>query len=303
MITALEMNKLSAVSCAEQPRPDSDLFYRFFIHTQYEAEGLNLDRILSWDQSCSSYMGLRSNAQLSDIATLIRHDVFKQYRYRALYAEDLELGLRLIRDGYKLGFLNSVRVLHSHNRPAYHFLKRAYADVRFLANVFPNFVYPEISNVDRLYAEIAFLHGSLCNLAQTTGGMRFPVPVPELLKQVRAGLTRIEHMPVTKCLDAELEEFVRQLPVSPHFCCGHLEVNRSMLLPHVRAHFDRFCAWVSGSHDMADQTLATEIIAAAEKISALHYGTHLAYLFLTSQVSGRASERIISTDKVLTTGV
>lgn len=302
MITALEANNLAAVSCAEQPRPDADLFYRFFSHTQYETQGLNRDRIMAWDQTCSSYMGVRSNAQLSDIAALIRHDIFKHYRYRSPYAEDLELGLRLIRDGHRLGFLNSVRVVHSHNRSAYHFLKRAYADMRFLVDVFPNFLYPTISAPNRLYAEIALLYSCVCGLAEMLAAASFPISLLELLSKIREALTRIEYRPCTKSPDSELQAFVQQLPVNMRPGL-YLDFSHSMLLPHVRAHFDQFRDWLSTMYQLADQGLAIEIMSAVGKIAALHCGSHLAYLFLSSVSRKDSNQPILAMDRILTSGL
>jgi hypothetical protein len=73
-----------------------------------------------------------------------RKDIFDQYRFRLNYAEDLDLGVRLIKDGYKLALLGSVRIIHSHNRPAYYYLKRGYVDSRYLTEILPDFPVPVI---------------------------------------------------------------------------------------------------------------------------------------------------------------
>jgi GT2 family glycosyltransferase len=119
---------------------------------------LDKDRFLSWDESCSSQLGLRSNSQISDIAALIKLDVFNQYKYKTKFAEDLDLGIRLIKDGHRIGFLYSTRVIHSHNRPAYYFIKRAYVDSKFLKEVFTGIQFPAITNQIRLFQDIAAIY-------------------------------------------------------------------------------------------------------------------------------------------------
>ena len=196
MVTALETNKLVAISCAEYPRSDSDLFYQFLIYDQYNSPGLEQDRVLAWDKSCSSYLGSRSNAQLSDVATLIRRDVFENYRYKTDYAEDLDLGIRLIRDGHRLGFLHSTRVLHSHNRPAYYFLKRVMLYVRFLVEVFANFVFPEVADQSKLYCDILTMCHRVNQIAQEVPNLNLPLPVKELTDHFLAMLSASQAEPI-----------------------------------------------------------------------------------------------------------
>ena len=59
----------------------------------------------------------------------MRRDIFKKFMFTDLkYAEDLDLGLRLIKNGYKIGFLSSVGAIHSHNRNLLYNFKRSYID-------------------------------------------------------------------------------------------------------------------------------------------------------------------------------
>jgi len=145
MTNVLANNDVVVVSCAEFPRSDCDLFYRLLMWSHYRQLHLDKDRFLSWDESCTSDLGLRANSSISDLAALIKHDVFRKYKYHEGFAEDLELGKRLIKDGHRIGFLYSTRVLHSHNRPAFYYLKRGYVDSRFRDEVFPG-SYIEIEN-------------------------------------------------------------------------------------------------------------------------------------------------------------
>lgn len=123
-------DKVVAASCAEYSRSDSDVMYDSMIHTHYQFLGcLHHDRI--GELRDTGHASLRSQGQLSDVSCMIGRDIFQQYRYRGDYAEDLDLGIRLIQDGYRVAMLASVKVIHSHNRPAYYYLKRSFVDVVF----------------------------------------------------------------------------------------------------------------------------------------------------------------------------
>jgi glycosyltransferase involved in cell wall biosynthesis len=305
MVTALEANDLAAVSCAEYPRSDSDLFYQFSIYKQYDAWGLDQDRVLAWNDSCSSYLGLRSSAQLSDLAALVRTDVFAQYGFRKAYAEDIDLAIRLIRDGRRLGFLYHTRVLHSHNRPAYYFLKRGYVDARFLSDMAPNFVYPEIERKQRLLSDISSLYARVVRLEQMLPTLTFPQMLPELIEHLRAVVFESDRRQYADCeeKDVELSELIsclrqhrdpdHSMTLSPH----------NMLAPHVSRHFEEFGKWLCAIYDKADQTLAHNIASSLEKIFALHCGNHLSYLFLTCRNRGSLDAGLLEMDRELIAGV
>jgi glycosyltransferase involved in cell wall biosynthesis len=305
MVTALETNKLAAISCAEYPRSDSDLFYQFLIHDQYNSPGLEQDRILAWDKSCSSYLGLRSNARISDVAALIRRDIFENYRYKTEYAEDLELGIRLIRDGHRLGFLHTTRVLHSHNRPSYYFLKRGYVDVRFLVEVFSNYVFPKITDQSKLYCDIVTMCHRVNRIARELPNLSLPLPVKELTDHFLAMLSASQAEPALdeEGLESEFQDFMQQLSKKRQTANSQSSTKTNMITPHVMAHVERLQNWICTIYDVADRHLADDIATALEKVFALHSGTHLAYLYLTLRNRGKLDEALITMDKTLTAGV
>jgi glycosyltransferase involved in cell wall biosynthesis len=305
MITALETNGLAAVSCAEYPRSDSDLFYQFLIHTQYNVSGLSEDRVMEWNDSCLSYLGLRANAQLSDVATLVRRNIFESFRYRTDYAEDLDLGIRLIRNGHRLGFLHNTRVLHSHNRPAYYFLKRGYVDVRYLADVFPNFSYPEIEDENRLFSDIGLLYDRIVMATNTES----------LLARLLAGKSSVEVLAAaengadnllereSKRYDPQFRQFVLKLDHGAAQARLRSQPQTGMLLPHVSRHVEAFQNWLSGIYRDVDVVLNEQVVSSIEKIFALHAGNHLAYLYLTRRTQKALDEALVEMDKTLACGV
>lgn len=301
MLSALQTNQLAAVSCAEYPRADCDLFYGFLIHSGMSDQ----DRILQWNESCSSYLGLRGNAQISDVAALIRRNVFEEYRYRTAYAEDLDLGIRLIRDGHKLGFLHNTRVLHSHNRSSYYFLKRGYVDARFLVEVFPNFVFPGVEDRRKVYCDILMTWNRVGEVTHELEGLSFPLPTRELMDRVLTVLAAPQTKPdsATEGLDPELGEFMRVLSEHSRTVPSESSMKANMILPHVVDHFDRMRKWICGIYDIADRKLAREIVKALEKTFALHSGTHMAYLYLTLKARAKLDETLTAVDRVMIAGV
>lgn len=139
-----------AVSCREEPRKDCDLLGRFSIWTHSDYMGvLQEDRLLKMPAVRSSDE-LRKNSQLNDVACMIRRDVFQQFGYRGDYAEDLDLGLRLIEAGYHLALLASAPVIHSHTRSGYYHLKRSLVDVVTLKSILPDTPMEDLSEEEAL---------------------------------------------------------------------------------------------------------------------------------------------------------
>ncbi|HEX2559421.1 glycosyltransferase, partial [Phenylobacterium sp.] len=137
-----EAERLAAVSCAEFPRKDSELLYNAAIDTHYRFLGCwDKDRIGTF--SGADHESLRAQGQVSDVACMMSREIFQAYRYQGRYAEDLILGVRLIKDGRRTGMLSSVKVVHSHNRKTGYYLRRVFVDVVFLTEVFPDFATPQ----------------------------------------------------------------------------------------------------------------------------------------------------------------
>lgn len=131
-------NTLQAVSCAEQPREDADLFYALssWHHTRMFVARDGQDRIGALPDKPDA-ASLRENAALCNVASALPAWTFRQYPFRGAYGEDIDLGLRIIRGGGKIAFLSSVKVLHSHNRPIVYYAKRAFVDAGALEAMLP----------------------------------------------------------------------------------------------------------------------------------------------------------------------
>ncbi len=131
----------AAVSCYETPKADADLLARITVWNWKNVMSGGADKLTRQPED-TSYDSLRRCAQLSDNACLVKRSIFMELGgHRGAYAEDLDLGLRLLEAGHSLGILSSVCVIHSHNRtPMYHY-KRAIVDSVNLSGMFADFPY------------------------------------------------------------------------------------------------------------------------------------------------------------------
>ncbi len=129
----------AAVSCYESPKADADLLSHITVWNWKNVMSGGCDRLTALPED-TSYDNLRRCAQLSDNACVVKRSIFMELGgHRGAYAEDLDLGIRLLRAGYKLGLLASVSVVHSHNRPALYNFKRAIVDGVNIAGLFSDF--------------------------------------------------------------------------------------------------------------------------------------------------------------------
>jgi glycosyltransferase involved in cell wall biosynthesis len=138
--------RISAVSAAEFPRSDSEIFYDFLMDTHYTFLGCRdndrVGRLVG-----SDHMSLRMQGQLSDVACMLPRPLFAKFGYEGRYAEDLRLGIRLIRDGHQIAILSSIKVIHSHNRPPGYYLRRCFVDLVFLRETLVDYPLEEVFDI------------------------------------------------------------------------------------------------------------------------------------------------------------
>ncbi|MDD1711070.1 MAG: glycosyltransferase [Methanoregulaceae archaeon] len=135
-----EDSSVSAATARQVPRSDADLFACFNLWANYQAIDFLRDKIVTAppDYSSLSLMQWRKLAQIDDVCSAFRTMVFSDFRFLTDYAEDLDIGVRLLKAGHTLAFVHSSAVIHSHNRTAAYFFRRSYADSFTLTTVFPH---------------------------------------------------------------------------------------------------------------------------------------------------------------------
>ncbi|MFQ5941173.1 MAG: glycosyltransferase family 2 protein [Nitrososphaerales archaeon] len=150
----------------------------------------------------------RRLCQLDDVATLYRKEVFDDLRFVQIpFAEDLEIGTRILQNGYKIAFLHSVGVIHSHNRSASYFLKRYYIDYitlpRILSYEVP-YVFESHSSARDVFSYVVWLYAVLNACIESLKSVSFDESGEKMILKVR---TLIED--ISKSDPSELRKFER----------------------------------------------------------------------------------------------
>lgn len=144
------MNEAAAASCKQIARREHDLWGKYEVWGFNRCLGL-LDNDLFYEinkEDFEHWENVRKKAQLNDTACIIRKDVFINNQYREEYAEDLDLGIRLLKNGEKLGFICTAKIIHSHQRSQYYYMKRTAIDVISLYNLaIHNHIYYPLWNI------------------------------------------------------------------------------------------------------------------------------------------------------------
>jgi len=128
-------DKIAVVTARQIPRSDSDLMAVFSINDYYENLDLTEDRIISTDNFKKlNSIQKRRTAQIDDVCSCYKQEIISSYKFdKVRYAEDLNIGIRLVNDGYKIAQLVSRGVIHSHRRPASYYLKRQFVESKILS--------------------------------------------------------------------------------------------------------------------------------------------------------------------------
>jgi len=188
MVTVLERDQtIAAATCRQVPQSNADLFACYLLWNHYRCMDFRDDMVTYSDPENFKKLPMlekRRLAGLDNVCCCIKREVFNQFRFRSInFAEDLDLGIRLIESGNKLCYLHSTGVIHSHNRDAMYFLKRFYVDSKLLTDMFG--IIPTISerNVCNGVNAVISLYNSLnasltilcCDDAKTTDVDQFIV--------------------------------------------------------------------------------------------------------------------------------
>lgn len=186
--------RVAAASARQVPRSDADLFACWQLWA-YRAQvlGYTRDTVVSVEPQRLAALTpeqRRRAAQVDNVFACVRREAFARHRFRAVaIAEDLDLGLRLLADGWSIAFLSSVAAVHSHDRdPAYH-LRRAYTEWRAMVELLGFDLLPwerhGAPTAERAVAAAAGLYHRACQAV--AAGRRTPALSPaERLAAARA---------------------------------------------------------------------------------------------------------------------
>jgi glycosyltransferase involved in cell wall biosynthesis len=285
LLNARDDDYLVAVSCCEYCRSDSELFYDVLIDTHYRFLRCR-DRDRVGRMNSEDYADLRTQGQLSDLACMISRDLFLNYKFVGRYAEDLTLGIRLIRDGHKVAMLSSIPVIHSHHRPAGYYLQRGFVDVVFLMETFPDLQSPKVGSLIGAINAAAMLQAfspkispSLRQTPDAALGL--------LIEEVRARgfpgsdgrmLCRSDfgHAPFGGWLERAAQHAGETTNAS-------IEHGMSAFKSAFLGRLTEIQVYLAATYSALDDRIASEINAAVNKALALTLGTQLGFCYLNSK--------------------
>ena len=284
LFSAIKHNDVVAVSCAEFPWESADLFYRAITWNHYRfLEVDREDRIMRYAGG-EDHVTLRKNGQLSDLACLISKDVFTKYNYRTDYGEDLDLGLRLIKHGYQIAFLGSTRIIHSHNRPAYYYLKRGYVENVFLPRIFSD--YPTVgTNLERAIPDVLLTHQVIKSMVdEKTWDLQFPCKTTEFSNRIMEKFQAAAEAPPLvstqtvdgHLFDIEFQDFLGRLVKDYSVASSDARLGNGYLSEAVRNFTKMILAYMENAYELVDDHIAGEFRLSLYKTFAYQCGTMLA---------------------------
>lgn len=154
-----------AASTRQIPFPDADMFAKWQILNHISALRLNdINFSVSYKSSTDffkqPFILKRKLALLDDVCCAVKKKEFSLlggYR-KTDFAEDVDLAIRILTNGFSLGFLGTNGVIHSHTRPTTYFLNRSFADVNTLHTMFQEEVPSIFSSLDELMSVASHLY-------------------------------------------------------------------------------------------------------------------------------------------------
>jgi len=307
LLTILKKNDVCAVSCAETPREDADLFYRVISWNHYNFLDVNRnDRIFKLPDN-PNYISLRQNGQLSDIACLIPSETFMKYKYRLNYAEDLDLGIRLVKDGNQIAFLGSTRIIHSHNRPAFYFLKRGYVDNLYLSDTFSDYPIPTLV-FDDVISDIIFTCNFIIEeINYKISTLRYPINndvIAFLIKDAFQSACNFTYPGVIDINNAYFDNNYKKLFKGVISSSGYAksgEQYNGFLISSLQEFVKMMFAYLKMTNEEIDENLSYEIRNCIFKGFSSLTGAHLAYCYIHGSKTKNKDLEMIHT--MLTEGV
>jgi hypothetical protein len=226
---------------------------------------------------------LRKHAQLSDVACLVPKDIVDKYRFRGEYAEDLDLGVRLVRDGHRLGLLRSTCVIHSHNRPAYYHLKRGYMDKLGVARILDEPVGRPAGGPEDVLSDIIAAYAAMRELTvRGLMGGRDLVPFGEFGSTVTDMFARLTASPLngreiakSEFVDPRFHHFVSAIRRSAQPQAGSKRPSGEILAG-VREFLALTLGYMDGVYEKVDPTIVNDFLLSVYKHLANLAGASLA---------------------------
>lgn len=314
---------LGAVSSMQFVRPEADLFSLWTSHEANAIIGTDGDTVYgllpSFDFTNWELLDPMTKRRLSyvdDVSSCIPRRVYREVPLRAtINAEDIDLGIRLLEKGKKLGFLASTGVFHWHDRGADYVLKRHYISMKTnlhtLKNSLPRFF--EMEDID--WRTFVACVADLIDLVAAA------LPEPEEVdpRQLNAALAFVSVF--RRHFDALPEEMEAALEKSGAARVGLLRgicpailngvellpgerhrFRKNFLVPHFLRSVGKFAEYLAGRESSCTGR-EKEFPECIRKILALVIGEAAGVFYLEAETQGRLTEDLERMDRLLAKGV
>ncbi|MGA2628272.1 MAG: glycosyltransferase [Candidatus Bathyarchaeia archaeon] len=305
MLTLLLKNsKVGAVTARQIPRSDSDLMGCYTIWEYYRNLGLYRDRVTgSVNRIQMTFEQKRGMFQIDDICSCYRRDIFLKYKYSKsiTYAEDLELGIRLVKGGFKIAQLYSTGVIHSHNRPPSYYFKRCYVERKALSNMlgdkphdFGSLSSKSVDDCIEALIHVDLLARSSVEALKDEGFCEFEIPAAFELLSSRI----VNGYICPSSAPSELTSFLHQIEgFVEHERISASESIVNALCSRFLGAMNPFREWLTESHANV-KDIEEDFVIALYKVLASQMGTFLGEYFLLAS-SNVHDERILVLDRLL----
>jgi glycosyltransferase involved in cell wall biosynthesis len=308
----LKDEKIAGASIKQIPRSDADLFTNWqlwFYNNKLldytgdkisDMRGEEAERLLSYEK--------RRLMQLDNVFSCFRKKIFDEFKFFPLpYAEDLDLGMRLARGGYKLLFLASAGVIHSHTRDPIYFLRRGYVDTKTLLNMLGqepvDWNRAGIVSVDQLLTNIGAAYRSACYFLRTLPmDDLLDAPSERLFSLFKTFLNRGESIPYVSG-EPGLDNLFCRLLKECHLCCPASPARDDVVMHHYVSFLDAFSEYVTQRAVRISYENIREFIDAFYKLFAWTAGATIGNYIIFSHHHAGNTEDLSPFEHILGTGV
>jgi rhamnosyltransferase len=182
----IKNNNVCAVSCRQVPRSDADLFACYSLYVHYNSIHFTQDRI-SYSSQYDDRLDPKTRQRLTgldNVCCLIERDIFFNLKFDDIpFAEDINLGIRLLKNKKNVAFLYSSGVIHSHNRDPVYFMKSRYVASKILAQLF-GYQYPPVIVCDHLQEFWSYVSGSYSLLLRAISSLSSAVVTDGIINEM-----------------------------------------------------------------------------------------------------------------------
>jgi glycosyltransferase involved in cell wall biosynthesis len=274
LVSPLYERKVSAVSARQIPRSDADLFavWSYYNHN-IEYLRSDKDRISASVPEVFDTLSMqkkRSLTGLDNVCLCLSKEIIQKYQFRSDYAEDLELGVRLLKNDHKLMFQSSNAVIHSHNRDAIYFLNRSYVDTVSLSEILN--ITREDNPQEKVLEVISHCFSSfsksLARLIQENGFNGNPHAFVKSLSEMIQNARYNFDSSIPSCSgENPLEDYFHNIPP-----VNHQDIGPAMYVS-LDEHLYRFARYMATYNDFQD--INEDVIDTLHKIFSIVAGNYL----------------------------